>query len=326
MSLLYNPQTEGRGIGKNQKRGFFDCLSIFFTKFKDIVFSNMIFCLYMLPLLAISVFIALCVFPDTNILELQFKVKFVFQIMLIPLPFAFAGPAMCGLTRITRDIGREEHVFIWSDFFATFKRCFFKGIAVSVIQYAFYVAAAFALMVYWGSWLFFAVALIAIFYFSLMQKYIYLMTVSLNLSLFKMYKNAFFLILVSMKKSLMALLFIIISAALVIVYILATQIAMVAIVFFGLMLFLLHFSAQRVFINYYCFRVIIEEVVEPFYKENKQELVNEELKEEANVQDKYSDESNVSEKSEYVYENGKLVKRDIAEQEAIFEDNAADDE
>ena len=46
MALLYNPQKEGKGISKNQKRGFFDCLSILFTKFKDIILSNIIFCLY----------------------------------------------------------------------------------------------------------------------------------------------------------------------------------------------------------------------------------------------------------------------------------------
>lgn len=319
MAILYNPQKEGKGIAKNQKRGFFDCLSIFFNKFREIILSNMIFCLYLLPLVFISLAIAFSVFPDTNILSLQFKVQFVFQIMLIPVPFAFVGPAVCGLTRVTRDFGREEHVFIWSDFFATFKRCFWKGIGVSVLQYVFYVAAAFAMMVYWGSWLFFAVALIATLYFSLMQKYIYLMTVSLNLSIFKMYKNAFFLILVSFKKSFVAMLFIIVSAVMLLFYILSSQVATIALLFMFLMLLLLHFSMQRLFINYYCFKVILEEVVEPFYKENKQAFIAEDVKEEEKT-DKYKDDSNITEKSEYVYENGKLIKREIAEQESVFED------
>ena len=320
MSILYNPQKEGKGVGKNQKRGFFDCLSIFFTKIREVVLSNIIFCIYLLPLLALSLAIAFSVFPDTNMLNFQFKVQFVFQIMLIPLPFAFVGPAMCGLTRATRDFGREEHVFVWSDFFATFKRCFWKGIAVSIFQYIFYVAAVFAMMVYWGSWLFFSVALIATLYFSLMQKYIYLMTVSLNLSIFKMYKNAFFLILVSFKKSFMALLFIIISGVMLILYILTSQIVTVGLLFMFLVLFLLHFSMQRVFINYYCFKVILEEVVEPFYKENKQEFITEDIKEEEKT-DKYKEDANITEKSEFVYVNGKLVKREIAEQESLFEDD-----
>jgi len=320
MAILYNPQKEGKGVGKNQKRGFFDCLSILFTKFREVILANLVFCVYMLPLVLAAVAIAFSVFPDTNILNFRFQVKFVFQIILIPLPFAFAGPAMCGLTRITRDIGREEHVFIWSDFFETFKRCFVKGIIVSTIQYVFYVAAAFAMMVYWGSWLFFAVALIATLYFSLMQKYIYLMTVSLNLSVFKMYKNAFFLILVSFKKSMMALLFIIMSGVMLILYILTSQIAIVALIFMFIMLLLLHYSLQRLFINYYCFRVILEEVVEPYYKDNKQEFVKDDIKSEEEIPDKYKEASQITEKSEYVYINGKLVKREIAEQESIFED------
>ncbi len=319
MSLLYNQQKEGKGVYKNQKRGFFDCLSIFFTKFKELILSNIVFCLHLLPLMCLSALIALCVFPDTNLLNMEFEFQFVYQVMLIPIPFALVGPAVCGLTRITRDIGREEHVFIWSDFFATFKRCFWKGIAVSALQYVFYIAASFAFMVYWGSWLFFSVAFIATLYFALMQKYIYLMTVSLNLNVFKMYKNAFFLILVSLKKSLIALMFIIISIALLIVYILTSQIASYAIIFLVAMLLLLHFSVPRLFINYYCFKVIINEVVEPFYKENKQELVKEEFKEKEKP-DKYTDSANISEKSEYVYENGKLIKREVAETAAIFED------
>ena len=66
MAILYNPQKEGKGIAKNQKRGFFDCLSIFFNKFREIILSNMIFCLYLLPLVFISLAIAFSVFPDTR--------------------------------------------------------------------------------------------------------------------------------------------------------------------------------------------------------------------------------------------------------------------
>ena len=134
-----------------------------------------------------------------------------------------------------------------------------------------------------------------------------------------MYKNAFFLILVSFKKSMMALLFIIISLALLIVYILTTQIMVYAFIFLAAMLLLLHFSTSRIFINYYCFKVIINEVVEPYYNENKQELVKEEFKEKSQP-DKYSESSNITEKSEYIYENGKLIKREIAETESVFED------
>ncbi len=320
MAILYNPTREGKGVSKNQKKGFFDCLSILFIKLKEIILANIVFCLYMLPLALISVIIALIVFPDTNILNTSFKFQFVYQIMLIPFPFAFAGPAMCALTKITRDIGREEHVFIWSDFFAVFKSCFKKGVIVSLIQYIFYIAAAFALMVYWGDWLFFAIAIIATLYFSLMQKYIYLMTVSLNLNVFKMYKNAFFLILVSPKKSFMAMLFIIISAVLLVLYFIMSQIQIITLAFMAIMIILVHFSMQRLFINYYCFKVIIDEVVEPYYKENNQEFVNNDIVDNMPEDDKYKNDANISEKSEYVYENGKLIKKELSEQKSIFED------
>ena len=144
------------------------------------------------------------------------------------------------------------------------------------------------------------------------------MVVSLDLKVFKMFKNAFFLILISFKKSMMAMLFIILSFALLFMYLIAAMMTPVTFVFIGALILLLHFSLQRLFINYYCFRVIIEEVIEPFYKEQNITFDEEIMPEET---DKYEEDSNITEKSEYVYVNGKLVKRELLEQENLFKDD-----
>ncbi len=317
MAILYNPQNEGKGISKLTKRSFSHCLSVLFSKIFLLIKTNVLFCLFILPLVALSVLIAFIVFPDVNLIELKFQVSFVFQIFLIPLPLAFVGPASCGLTKVTRDIGREEHVDLVKDFFVTYKRCFFKSIIVSFLQYLFYIAAFFAFIVYWGEWLFFGVSMIAMIYFTLMQKYIHIMLVSTDLSVFKMYKNAILLVLAGFKKSMAILLITIVFTMLLILNVASTLYVNLALILTGLYLLLIHFSVASYFENYYAFDVIIKYVVEPFYNENKES--NESKKVE--LGEKYTDNSVEKEKSEYVYVNGKLVKREIAETENIFNDD-----
>lgn len=316
MAILYNPQRDGKGVSKSIKRSFSHCLSIFFNKIFMLIKSNLLFCLFCLPLVAFSVIIAIMVFPDVNIFEIEFEVSFVFQIMLIPLPLAFIGPAVCGLTKVTRDIGREEHVDLIKDFFVTYKRCFFKGILVSLLQYLFYISSFFAFIVYWGEWLFFAVSMIALVYFILMQKYIYIMLVSTDLAVYKMYKNAILLVLAGFKKTMAILLIIAIFTMLLLLNIASTLYVNLALVLTGLYLLLIHFSCSRYFVNYFAFDVVIKYVVEPFYNEGKEETAKK-----PQLDKKYTDDNIEKEKSEYVYINGKLVKREIAETESIFTDD-----
>ncbi len=328
MPLLYHPEKEGPGVSKTNKKGFFDCFSILISKFRFLVLSNMLFFATLIPFALTSVGIALAVFPDTNILHLEFQMRFVFQIMLIPLPFAFCGPFVAGLCRLTRDTAREVHVFIAADFFATAKRCLKKSLIVSIIDYFFYVAAAFALMVYWGDWVFFAVALLTTLYYTLMQKYIFLMVISLNLGVYKMYKNAFLLVLVEFKKSMAALGIFLVSTVFLIFNLLLSMYSPIAFISLGLILLLVHFSIPDLFINYYCFKAIINTVVDPYYKEHptENETSTKEKPLVADVEptkkpDKYQSADCVTERSDYVYENGKLVRRDVVEKERLFKDD-----
>ncbi len=318
MAILYDPKNEGKGVSKYTKRSFSHCLSILFGKVFTLIKVNLLFVLFALPLVALSTIIAFVVFPDVNLFDLHFQVSFVFQIMLIPIPLAFVGPAVCGLTKVTRDIGREEHVELIKDFFVIYKQCFFKGILISLLQYIFYVAAFFAFIVYWGEWLFWGVSMLALIYFVLMQKYIYVMAVSTKLNVFKMYKNAFLLVLAGFKKSMIILLTVIVFTLLLLLNISATLYVNIAVILTGLYLMLVHFSFSRLFQNYYAFDVIIKFVVEPFYSKDIK-VENNDIKTQLNS--KYTDENVEREKSEYVYENGKLVKREIAETENIFTDN-----
>lgn len=317
MSLFYNPKIDGKGVKKDNNKGFSNCLRIFFEKLKDIILINLLFVLTLLPFFAASIFIAYAVFPDTNILS-NLNIQFTFQIMLIPLPFAFCGPLVAALTKLTRDIGREEHIFIIKDYFETAKRCWKQGILFSFLAYVFYISAFFALLVYSGTWILFGAATLCTIYITIMFKYIFLMIVSLKLKPSKLIKNGFLLILASVKKSASGLLVLFINISMVAFYLIGAAQNSVVLLLFAISAILVLFAVPSYFENYYYFQAIIEKVVDPYYENlNNNETID--IKEDK--LEKYNNKDNITEKSDYVYKDGKLIRKNLIEQESLFNDN-----
>ena len=98
----YDYNKEGKGVDKNVFNRpriiiFFD---IFFRKFWDLITLNLLFILACIPVITI-------------------------------------GPAIAGLTKVLRNYAREEHAFIWSDFWEAFKTNFFKGLVLGIIDIVF---------------------------------------------------------------------------------------------------------------------------------------------------------------------------------------------
>jgi len=326
MAYLNRYQVEGKGIYKDKKFGFSDCLSIFFSKIKELIIVNLLFCAFMIPFLIVSLLIAFIVMPDSGVFK-DFTIQFTFQIMLIPIPFAFCGPFVAGLTKVTRDIAKEDHSFVLSDFIAAVKNNYKRATIISIIDYLFYVSALFALLVYWGTWVLFAVAIVTILYYSIMKKYIWLMVVSLDLNVRKMYKNGFLLVLACFKHSAKALLITTIASILVVMYLVLTLYTPITLIFFSALILVFQFSVPKLFANYYCFKGILEKVVDPYYNDMSKESTTDEIKTEINSKEnKYTDEKNITERSEYVYENGKLVRRELLENQPVFNDKTISDE
>ena len=99
MGLFNNYQREGKGVDKDSGDRlpivvFFD---IFFRKAWSLLKVNLLFLLACIPIVTI-------------------------------------GPATAGMTKILRNYAREEHAFIWSDFWETFKQNFVKAFLVWLID------------------------------------------------------------------------------------------------------------------------------------------------------------------------------------------------
>lgn len=118
--------------------------------------------------------------------------------ILFCLPIVTIGPATAGMTWVLRNWARDEHAWVWSDFFDHMKSNFWQGLALFAID----VLAAFVLWVnirfynamgqanqifYMIKYLVLGIALI----FAMMHIYIYPMMVTYKMRLRDMLKNAF---------------------------------------------------------------------------------------------------------------------------------------
>ncbi|HHW46436.1 MAG TPA: YesL family protein [Clostridiales bacterium] len=306
---------EGPGVSKDQpkKSAFFLYFEILFRKFWGLVTVNLIYCIYFIPVLALCLlFINLIgkVTADNALLYL-----FCFS------PVILLGPANAGITKVTRDFVREEPGFIWSDFHESFKKNWKQSIAVSIFQYIGGVALFGALSFYYnllqkgGLYVIpFYLAVSLTFIFIVMQFYLQLMVVTLDLNLKNIFKNAVFLSILALGKNILAILVTLLLVAVEIIlvyYSLASYAAMLLMLAFTGMLF---FALLSYTINSFAFGTIKKFIIDPYYKQNPLETsegVKQVLK---------SGGDREVELPEYVYENGRLIHRSIIEKEIEYEE------
>ena len=123
------------------------------------------------------------------------------------------GPVRLGLTYILRNLFRGEPVFMWHDFWYAIRRNLRQALVYGVMD-----VVIFAVLVYdvvffnlnynasmMMSIMFFTTLCLGMLYF-FMRHYIYLMIVTFDMSIFKMFKNALLFTVLGIKRNLMLLL------------------------------------------------------------------------------------------------------------------------
>ncbi len=163
---LFNFNKEGRGVSKNEpkKPAFVRFWSILARHFFDICKVSMLYVLFCIPIVTI-------------------------------------GPATAAATYVLRNIAREEHTFIWMDFYDNFKRNFKQAFITGIFDL---IASALFVLNLW----FYLVGLanneapkyfylmlgaaVAIFVFYFIAKmYVYPIIVTFDISVKNAYKNSF---------------------------------------------------------------------------------------------------------------------------------------
>ena len=231
MSFFSNLYTkEGPGVyADDPKKGpagqFFSILG---RKFWKIVTVNLMYVLFSAPVLVLSVLISPMLFQflfpgftyDKILLYMQnsdiaaslvegitpemFTNTFLVFLYILAAVFFVAmslivlGPVHAGATYVLRNYSREEHAFLWSDFWEHAKKNLVQSLISGAISLVVTVALIISLGVYRSiipNQLFrlvitgFLLLIFAV--FSVMQMYIYPMMVTFKLSLKNIYKNAF---------------------------------------------------------------------------------------------------------------------------------------
>ncbi len=123
------------------------------------------------------------------------------------------GPVRLGLTYIMRNLFRGEPVFMWHDFWYAIRRNLRQALVYGVMDVVIFAVLVYDIVFFnlnynasmLMSIMFFTTLCLAMLYF-FMRHYIYLMIVTFDMSILKMFKNALLFTVLGIKRNLMLLL------------------------------------------------------------------------------------------------------------------------
>ena len=178
MGLFSNYEKVGPGVSKDpdNKIPLFKFIDIYTSHFTKLIAVNFEFLIAILP------------FAGITLVEYYGLGNFAFYIIFIILGIV-VGPALCGFMKVLRNISCRRPVFIWTDFWKSFRSNFKQGAIMGMIDMLFFVAMSFAFPMYYSlsqqNSVFnvpFVICLVVSFVFLMMHFYIYLLIVSTTLS------------------------------------------------------------------------------------------------------------------------------------------------
>ncbi len=204
------------------------------------------------------------------------------------LTFLTFGLTNVGTAYIMRNVVKGEPVFLWSDFWHAIKKNFRQGMIYGVIDLALLLMLVYDVFLYSLNLstvlngVFFGLILICLYIYVCMRFYVYIMMVTFDLSIFKLFKNAFIFALIGMKRNLPA--FLGIAAVLVINYSLLVMFMPIGII----MPFVIMFSLIGFIGIYAAYPKMKEIMIDPYYPEEEPAYEPEEPKKARLLRDRFS--------------------------------------
>ena len=313
---LFNYTKPGPGVEKNagySVNRFALYFQLLGRKFWDVCLLSLTVMLFTVPYLAASYGIyKLLVGTAVAAAGLHLRLA------VSGLPFMLYGPVLSAGFKIARDFARQEPVFLFSDFWDTFRGNLVQPTVISALVYFFSVALTYALPSYFlspgvGVYLFFPLCLLAAVVILFIQFYAYTMAVCMQLSLREILKNSLIFSFLCFLYNALLLLVLLALLALVIVMV---YLGFSYPVVFGFMVIL----AVCFLPGFYLFTVsfvthplLQRYVVEPYYQAHPQQTA-------AALQKREEGQPQPKEQPEYVYYNGRMVHRSVVEKESVFDD------
>ncbi len=178
------------------------------------------------------------------------------------------GPLNVGCTYVLRNTVKEEHVFMWHDFFYAIRKNLKQAIIYGVLDCLCFAAIIYALPFYYTYATTFAMQmlLVAMIFITLlyivMRVYVYLMIVTFDLKFFKLMKYAFILSTAGIWRTIMML------AGLFTLFIISAYLVILLKSFGMLLLFIFTFAFAYLICIYCAYPVMKKHMIDPFYDED----------------------------------------------------------
>lgn len=318
LGLFGNYDKPGPGVSKDEPPKaapirFFEILG---RKFSKLVQLNLIF---VIPTIVACILMFLIYLSPTHFV---ISISGITQIdgwatFVTPLPVIFLAPFTAGLTIVTRNFAREEHAFVWSDFWDAVKANWKYFLLNGFICYLVFTLLGFAVIYYYNmaaaQWFYYiplwmCVVIALVFLFA--QYYLPVMFVTFDLKFTHAYKNAFIFTAAGLGRN---ILITVILAALIITLLNVPLLNITLLVYILLFLFIL-FSFISFLINFTVYPVIDRYLIQP-YNRMQEEKEGEEPAGSADEEfpglfsQAGEEEEDGQNEDKYVYVNGKLVKQ-----------------
>lgn len=315
LGLFGNYDKPGPGVSKDEppKAAPVRFFEILLRKFSKLVQLNLIFMIPTVVACVLMVLLYLCpthfVIQISGITQMDGWATFV-----VPLPFVLLAPFCAGLTIVTRNFAREEHAFVWSDFWESVKANWKYFLLNGLICYLVYTILGFSVIYYYNmaatEWLYYiplwlCVVVAAVFLFA--QYYLPVMFVTFDLKFTHAYKNALIFTVAGFGRNI--LLTVILLALLMLV--LYLPLLNITLLVYALLFIFLLFSFISYLVNFTVYPVIDRYLIQPYKRmqeENNDEPTESAEEEFPGLFASTTDEEDEDE-DKYVYINGKLVKK-----------------
>ena len=326
LGIFGNYNKPGPGVNKDDppKAAPVRFFEILLRKFGQLVQLNLIF---LIPfVVAVVLMFLLFLSPTHFMLQLPSgdgAVQVDLWVMyVVPLPLVLLSPFTAGLTFVTRNYAREEHAFVWSDFWENVKGNWKYFLLNGFIVYLVYVVLSFSIMYYYNgtsrSWFFyipFWLCLVLAVFFLFAQYYLPVMFVTFELKFSQAYRNALILALAGLGRNL--LITVVLGVLGYLVFAVVPLVGLTIFILMALVVFLL-FSLISFFINFTVYPLVERYLIKPYQRRMEEEKNGpaplKEDPEEARffAQPEEDGEEDEDDEDKMVYVNGRLMKKSQA--------------
>lgn len=318
LGIFGNYDKPGPGVNKDEppKAAPLRFFEILLRKFSKLVQLNLIF---LIPAVAaLLLMVAIYLFPTHFVMQISVPAGALqvdlWALYAAPLPLILITPFTAGLTLITRNFSREEHAFVWSDFWSAVKGNWKYFLINGIVCYVVYALLTFSMIYYYNrtseEWLFYipfwiCMVLAILFFFA--QYYLPIIFITFDLKFWQAYRNALIFSLAGFWRNILLTLILGGMAFLVICVIPLNGLSLMIYLF--LLLFFI-FSFISYLVNFTIYPIIDRYMITPYQQKLEQEKNPPKENEEFSALfSQPLEEEGEEEKEKYVYVNGRLVKK-----------------